>query len=345
MKDVNAAIDWYKLNQPAFESLATKVADVIKENIEEHKVLYHSVTSRGKTLESFAAKAKKEKYTDPTNQIKDMAGVRVITYLESDVRKIAEIIESLFDIDWSNSLDQSQLLGSSKLGYRSLHYVAKFGEGRCRLPEYKKYEGLPFEIQIRSLLQHAWAEIEHDRNYKFTGKLPTQLERRFYLVGGMLEMADREFVAIADEIDKYKATVMYELERGDLNIEVNTASLIEYLCNKLSRLAKNIPEGRRYAGDDTLARTIVEELRLFGISTLEQLDKIIPQDLEDTMLAFEPDTTFAGIARTILMVRDVKKYFRVSWRNSWQSIDEDGVKVLNKYGVDSDYLRKHVEIA
>ena len=67
-----------------------------------------------------------------------MAGIRVITYLESDVRKVADMIETLFDIDKANSLDQAQLLGSDRLGYRSVHYVAKFNKSRCKLPEYKK---------------------------------------------------------------------------------------------------------------------------------------------------------------------------------------------------------------
>jgi len=341
MKDIGKATSWYEQNQALFKSLAKKVADILKENVEEKQVQYHSVSFRGKSLESFTAKAEREKYTDPVNQVKDMAGVRVITYLETDVSSIAEIIDGLFDVDWANSLDQSHLLGSDKLGYRSVHYVAKFDKDRCKLPEYKRYEGLPFEIQIRSLLQHAWAEIEHDRNYKFSGKLPTELERRFYLVAGALEMADREFVAIATEIDKYKTGVIQDLRKGELDIEVTTASLTEYLSNRFSVLAKDIPEKRRYGPDDTLAKKIVEELKLFGISTLNQLDKIIPKDFEDNYLDFIDDVTFAGIVRDILMINDIEKYFSVSWQKSWGLTEEGVLKLLDKYGVDTSYLKKY----
>ena len=341
MKDIDKATSWYKETQSLYMSLANKVADILKENLEEKKLQYHSITHREKSLGSFTAKAKREKYTDPVKQIKDMAGIRVITYLETDVGKISKIIEDLFDIDWSDSLDQAQLLGSDRVGYRSVHYVAQFDRNRCKLPEYKRYINLPFEIQVRSLLQHAWAEIEHDRNYKFGGKLPNELERRFYLVAGSLEMLDREFVAIATEIDKYKAEVKQDLRIGDLNIEITTASLTEYLSNKFSRLAKDIPEDGRYGSGNVLAKTIVEELKLFGISTLAQLDKVIPKDLEDYYLADMSEENYAGIVRDILMISDIEKYFEVSWRKSWQGTQYSTVELLAKYGVDPSYLEKH----
>jgi len=344
MKDIDEATRWYEQNQSLFESLANKVADILKENVEEKQVQYHSISFRRKSLESFTAKAKKDKYADPANQIMDIAGVRVITYLETDVSRIAEIIEGLFDVDLANSLDQSKLLGSDRLGYRSVHYVAKFDKNRCKLPEYKRYKGLPFEIQIRSLLQHAWAEIEHDRNYKFSGKLPTELERRFYLIAGALEIADHEFVAIATEIDKYKNEVKQDLMRGDLDIEITTASLTEYLSNRFSKLAKNIPRERIYgrpSKSEELGKLIVEELELFGIKKLEQLDKVIPKSFEDDYLAIVPAPTFLGIVRDILIISDFKRYFEVSWRQSWTGMKASGAKLLAKYGVDMNYLKKH----
>lgn len=341
MKDIDKITSWYEQRQSLFKALAGKVADILKENIEGKHLEYHSITKREKSLDRFTSKAKKEKYTDPMNQIKDMAGIRVITYLENNVSAIAEITEALFDIDWDNSYDQSKLLGSDRLGYRSVHYVAKFDKTRCKLPEYERYKELPFEIQIRSLLQHAWAEFAHDRNYKFGGKLPTKLERRLNLVAGTLEIADHEFEAIAAEIDRYETEVKEDLLKGDLDIEITTVSLTEYLSNKFSRLAKDISEDSRYAQGNVLAKTIVEELRLFGISTLAQLDKIVPSDLEDQYITNMSEENFAGIVRDILMINDTEKYFEVSWRGSWQGIHDSAVELLTKYGVDPSCLERH----
>jgi len=342
MRDIDAAIKWYEENRPTYESLAQKVEDIIRENLEQKSTQYHSVTSRPKSLESFNNKAKSEKYIDPIKEIKDMAGIRVITYLESDVTKVADIIEDLFDIDRDNSLDQSQLLGSDKLGYRSVHYVAKFNRRRCNLPEYKPYKNLPFEIQIRSILQHAWAEIEHDRNYKFTGKLPTQLERRFYIISGILECTDREFVAIAQEIDRYKASVVEELRKGDLDIEINTASLTEYLNKKFEKIIEEDILKPTFASSKGETE-IVDELQLFGIKRLYQLDKIIPTDLQDKLQNLPAPSNFLGTIRHILIINDVNKYFTVSWRNAWQALGPEGIELLGKYNVNVADIKKYIK--
>jgi hypothetical protein len=113
------------------------------------------------------------------------------------------------------------------------------------------------------------------------------------------------------------------------------------LSNKFSRLAKDIPEDGRYGSGNVLAKTIVEELKLFGISTLAQLDKVIPKDLEDYYLADMSEENYAGIVRDILMISDIEKYFEVSWRKSWQGTQYSTVELLAKYGVDPSYLEKH----
>jgi putative GTP pyrophosphokinase len=202
---------------------------------------------------------------------------------------------------------------------------------------------LPFEIQIRSILQHAWAEIEHDRNYKFTGKLPTQLERRFYLIAGMLESADREFVSIAKEIDKYKNTVAEELTKGDLDIEINTASLNEYLTKRFRKLIELKALNSSFGSSEGSAK-IIEELNLFGIRKISQLDKIIPNNFKDNILSIKNyNTNFTALLRHILIINDIDKYFKVCWRKAWQIISYDSLKVINIYGIGIADLQKYTK--
>ena len=82
------------------------------------------------------------------------------------------MITGSFNIDEKNSLDKKILLASDQIGYRSVHFVCDLGAQRSGLPEFKDLGGLKFEIQVRTVLQHAWAELAHDRNYKFSGTLP-----------------------------------------------------------------------------------------------------------------------------------------------------------------------------
>jgi len=343
-KDLDAVGKWYRENRPLYESLAHKVEQIVKDNLDQAGIVYHSVTWRAKGLKEFAEKAAKDKYSDPVAQIKDMAGIRVIAYLESDVQKVASVVEGLFSIDKQNSFDQSQLLGSDRVGYRSVHYVAELDSARCKLPEYTRYSGLPFEIQIRSLLQHAWAEIEHDRNYKFSGKLPSELERRFYLVAGILEVADREFVEIAREVDRYKAEVVKEIGRNELDIDITSVSLKEYLSRKFS---KAIAEGclKPSFGDsnDSLSKEIVEELRSFGVSKLHELDRMVPGELQDYLIRSKQRNNFAGFVRDILIATDAEKYFEKSWQKHWNVYDVEDSALYDAFNVDRSVLAKYVK--
>lgn len=79
-----------------------------------------------------------------------------------------------------------------RFGYCSVHYVVEMSQKRLNLYEHQAYEGLKCEIQIRSVLQHAWAEIEHDLGYKSEIAIPKRIRRNFSRLAGLLEIADKE---------------------------------------------------------------------------------------------------------------------------------------------------------
>ncbi|MEI8086135.1 MAG: hypothetical protein WCG93_07960 [Paludibacter sp.] len=203
---ISTAVNWYIETRPIYEELSHEVENIIHENSYENNPPIHAIFNRTKDIESFAKKIANEKYTDPSSQITDLSAIRIIACVENDLSKISKLIESIFEIDYDNSIDKSKSLGTDKVGYRSIHYVARLPSRLTKLPEYRKFKNLRFEIQIRTLLQHAWAEIEHDRNYKFSGKLPEDLTRRLKVLAGVLELADREFNQIANEVEKYELT-------------------------------------------------------------------------------------------------------------------------------------------
>jgi ppGpp synthetase/RelA/SpoT-type nucleotidyltranferase len=325
-----AAVEWYECERGRYEQLAQKAETVVREVLDAEGVQYQSITSRAKTADSFAAKAAKDEYTDPEKEIKDMAGVRIIAYVDSQARHVAEVVQRLFDIDPDHSSDTSVRLGVDRVGYRAIHYVARFSTDRCHLPEYRRFQGLEFEIQVRTILQHAWAEIEHDRNYKFTGVLPEDVQRRFAVVAGVLEMADREFDAIASSIDAYAASVAEKAEKGELDIPINTTSLREYM---LTKFRDAVGAGLRpvFGKSDSGAARIVDELSHFGISTLAELDTIVPTELpsQPHLLA---GTNFIGLLRDLMIIRDADRYFATAWRHDWTAVDTTAV--LHAYDVD-----------
>src|ERR1700722_15344058 len=127
---------------PKYKQLSEKISVVLKEILEIENINYHYISFRAKEIESFSAKIENPKYTDPLNQITDLSGIRIITYVEDDVKRVGELILTLFDIDGKNSLDKSKELGEDKVGYKSVHYVCQLKSDRFQLPEYSRFKGL-----------------------------------------------------------------------------------------------------------------------------------------------------------------------------------------------------------
>ena len=249
-----------------------------------------------------------------------------------------DTLKEIFEIDYDKSVDKSETLGIDKVGYRSIHFIAKLKADRLKLPEYKKFKGLCFEIQIRTILQHAWAEIEHDKDYKFSGELPIHLKRRFKVLAGVLELADREFNNIATEIDDYSQLVKLEAMKGDLNIEINSASTKSYIDYRFADLI----EKEMLNTERMVSRDLIQEIKAMGISNLEELNAKIPNDLNKKVVQFiNGKENYSGFLRTILMIIDIDKYFTKAWQNKWQGIDHSTVTLLKAYNIDIfPYLKK-----
>jgi len=337
---VEEAVNWYAGRRSLYEALAGKVEEIIREVLDAEGIEYHSVSSRAKDLESFRAKAAREEYANPIEEIKDMAGIRVIAYVESEARRIADLVANLFVIDPKHSVDKGEVLGVDKVGYRSIHYVANLPLERCKLPEYRRFSDLECEIQVRTILQHAWAEIEHDRNYKFTGILPDEIQRRFAVLAGVLELADREFDQIAVSIDTYARTVAIQATAGNLDIPVNTTSLREYMSK---RFPQAVAAGLQavFGSGDAAASETVQELHDFGISKLSEVDRLIPDDLDERVAKLaEKGGSFLGLLRSVMIIHDAQRYFRTAWKNRWQVFGIKMTLLLELYGIDAAALGK-----
>lgn len=319
--------NWYIKNKKIFEKLAEKVETILTDILQEDGIEYHQIHSRGKEISSFLKKSENPKYKS-INDMTDLAGIRVITYVEDSIPKICKIIEDNFTIDTANSLDKSDDLGLDKVGYKSVHYVGSLSESRIKLTENKKFKNLKFEIQVRTILQHSWAEIEHDRNYKFGGELPTKIQRRFKLLAGLLELADNEFNSISQEIDKYSEKVKGKTEKGDLNIPINSTSLQEYIVQKFTSIndlifSKEFPNKER----------IIKELKNYDLQTLLDIEKIIPEEIFQNYITIGEKISPLGFLRDIMIINDYKKYFEKSYDGEWVFTGaKNDFDIFEKYG-------------
>lgn len=317
MKKKDHTLDWYRGTRPIYEGLTQQVCSIIKLLLTDKNINYLSVDGRTKSLSSLGDKITKKGYEDPIQEVKDFSGIRIITFLESDVAPVCDIIREAFTVDEENSLDKSQLLGSDKVGYRSVHFVCDLGEDRGKLPECTAYKGMPFEIQVRTALQHAWAEIEHDRHYKISAVLPPELERELYLIAGLLEKADRDFARLVFSMEKYRSSIRERTSSGDLDVEINTLSLIEYLTNKIK--ITGAEKDIFFSFDEKEWEVVISSLKDFGVQTLADLDRLLANDFL-IMVSQVKNLTAPALLWAAMICSDADKFFDCAHKGIWRVI-------------------------
>lgn len=258
-----------------------KCKAIIDDILRDKSIIIHQINSRTKTKESLGRKidSKKDKYAD-INEITDICGIRIITYLESDVNRVAEIIEKEFKPDYPNSVDKRKLK-ADQFGYKSLHYVISLNDERLNLSENKKYNGLKIEVQIRSILQHAWAEIEHDLGYKGTISIPEDFKRSFNRLAALLETADVEFDRLKRDLTDYEIAVKDKIKKEPNQVKIDQASLHSFITtNKIFEKARGvIAEATKCEFSKISNLTLeLERLEFFKIQTIGELENIIEQN-------------------------------------------------------------------
>lgn len=194
----------------------------------------HSVEMRLKSRQSLAHKlARPDRDYGDLWEVTDLVGLRVITYFEDAVDRVAEVIERRLPVDLSHSIDKRRRREPGAFGYRSLHYVCRLGEGGRGASESDSGVLLPerarCEVQVRTVLEHAWAEIEHDLGYKAPAAVPEPVRRRLDRLAGLLELADQEFVAIRRELDEYVGALPRRIEVAGDDVALDHLSLAALL--------------------------------------------------------------------------------------------------------------------
>ena len=137
------------------------------------------VSARAKSPNRFIDKAakiekNKKKYSDPMKQIQDQIGARIITFYLDDVEKVSQIIDKYYRFIESRSLIPEN---ESEFGYVGKHYILFIPEDLFLDAESKKILPNFFELQIKTLFQHAWSEANHDLGYK-TDEILTPSQKR-----------------------------------------------------------------------------------------------------------------------------------------------------------------------
>lgn len=186
----------------ALEEIGTKV-NILKEEfrlVHEYNPIEHVIT-RVKSVDSIIRKMEKKKLPLSLEmireQIRDIAGIRIICSFVSDIYRISEMIQKQSDIQIVQVKDYIQ--APKPNGYQSLHIVMK-------IPVYMsdRKEDVYVEMQIRTIAMEFWASLEHKIYYKYNKQVPEKLIDELREAALTAFELDRKMERINNEINILK---------------------------------------------------------------------------------------------------------------------------------------------
>jgi len=232
------------------------------------------IHSRVKAIDSFANKCirKHGKYAQPAWQFTDLCGAQIIVLSRDTIKPICRMIEELFHI--CEQEDTAGRLKEMEFGYQSVHYIVALREDKRtlygspngnipaelfhhRTAEEAKKNSLPMgpvfkaEIQIRTLLQHAWSSVVHDNLYKSEFRRPPRhLQREAARIAALVEEVDDSIVRLIQGVHEYRSYYGAYMTPEEIRHEIAVQRIIltsdsanKAVALKIARLADSLNTG------------------------------------------------------------------------------------------------------
>lgn len=242
-KTVQNLLGNYSSKYDYYKDYSENISKLLALFLKIEKINFHSITFRTKEIYSLKQKIRRKslagKFYKNLDDISDLSGVRIILFFNADLSRVIEIIEKEFFVFVDENLDKpfAKILSENDSGYTSTHRIVKHGKSREKLKEYKYFSGMKCEIQVRTVLQHAWAEIEHGIGYKnnISRKLSSKIVKQIFKdTSKLLNEADDNFSDIRAKHNQILDKIYKQIENKNLNLSINPDSLEVYL-NKIEK--------------------------------------------------------------------------------------------------------------
>ncbi|MGZ3757252.1 MAG: hypothetical protein ACXVAY_07520 [Mucilaginibacter sp.] len=251
--DIDSIVSHWDRDEPKFKKLGRLVYDYIKTTITEYEIL-PEISFRTKDLLSIIKKIKKKKAEKEYsyNHLNDKLGFRIICNYKEELNIVDGFIKKNFIIRKAEY--KHDTLDYDKLDYISNHYDVSIKPG---FKGYRNFHDMVFEIQVRTLNQHAWSNTTHSLAYKQEAEIHPLLKRRVYRLLSLYEIADDEFSSVNKDLSNNPDNILYVLLRkleskiyryAKIDFDrtsalINIKTILGYLsAEQQEKLLKNIDE-------------------------------------------------------------------------------------------------------
>ena len=275
---MDAVLAEFDSRQVLFQELCQRTITQITDILREKSIPTHSTTSRGKGRKELEAKyLSAEKDYTKLDDVPDVAGLRVITCYSDQINEVANVLRREFEVIKE---DDKRTGKANEFGYSALHLDCRYSKAQLGRTECKRFNGYTFEIQIATILGHAWAEIHHGWYDRQSSSTPEE-ERRFNRLAAVLELADHEFLEIRKKKDEREHIASVRAGTEDPTISITFESLKAFIeqkdivgetDEKLGRILGKPVRGAHSSGQIS---AMVELIKFASISTIQGLESML----------------------------------------------------------------------
>lgn len=264
-----SVVDQYRKQRDDWKAFSLRMNTLLSDLLEFSSIDYHVIESRAKTVDSLSEKVTRAgKAYESLSSVPDLVGIRIVLFDHKGVAEAEALINKEFDVDPSESSNKSEELAPDQFGYLSVHKVVRLSTERSKITEWSRFSEKHAEIQIRTVLQHAWASVSHKLQYKREGEIPAQLRRRLMRLAGLFELADDEFLALRRQDSVIREEIQSDVASREKDIPLDLVSIIAFIQNN---------ETVRLIGDEAAKHNRITsdiDAEEFGDQLLYVADKI-----------------------------------------------------------------------
>jgi putative GTP pyrophosphokinase len=260
-----------------YQALLDEVQFSLDAAIAAKSLKVHSCISRLKSAGSFREKITRKKYADPTREMTDIVGARIVCLFLDDLEIVNTIIDETFDV--IEYEDKSKMAPPDFLRYQSVHYNCRIHPSHSG-PRYDPIKEIIFEVQCRTILQDAWATVEHYLAYKGSNSIPDELRRDFSALVGLFHVADKSFQQL------FNASLQKDIDAQAKIHEVTTTASVTGTTSEqvdvvidrstIKAFLRSTYEDRKRSSDSTYSE-FVEELAAVEITGITHLRSLLLQ--------------------------------------------------------------------
>ncbi|AQT79627.1 hypothetical protein B1R94_10635 [Mycolicibacterium litorale] len=317
----------YDENEPRYEALEEEVGFTLTKAIDSAGLKVHSIVGRVKDVETFLEKIVRKGYTEPFDQMVDLVGVRIVCLFIDDLDTVDGIIRRCFNV--LKREDKVRSADPESWSYQSIHYDCILADSDSGA-RYDEIKAITFEIQVRTILQDAWATVEHYLAYKGLTTVPDALKRDFSALAGLFHIADDQFQKLSN------ASRQSEVEAEDQLGEAAAAGGVMDEPIRLNRSTLKAALRQMFSdrreSDDVQYSELVDQLVHIGISDVSSLRqaiadgidqaerferKVPPRDDDGKKLRY----TDVGMARMAVDVNNPTFRLLRGFKEPWKTID------------------------